>query len=96
VANLSPDVIKIDTENYEAEVIRGLTGTLVKRPPRSIIMETGSSPALEAAKMLLAYGYRVYVWDESGTLKLWPGSIEEANQRYKDMLFSKESLVAPD
>ncbi len=89
---LPPDVVKIDAENYEAEVIQGLMQTLTNHPPRSIIMETGSAPALEAGKKLVMHGYRVYVWDAPGILRMWSRPLEEANRRFKDILFSRESL----
>jgi hypothetical protein len=84
---VQPDVIKIDAENFESEVVAGLAHTIERKPPRSIILETGSQSSLQAGNFLLANGYHVRVSNGPGHLGDWSGSLESANDRYKDVLF---------
>ena len=81
-----PDFIKIDAENFEADVIQGLAATLRAKPAK-VLMETGSEGSLHAGEFLLELGLRPYVADHAGELNLWSGELAEANARYKDILF---------
>jgi FkbM family methyltransferase len=56
------DVIKIDVEGAEAQVLRGMAGTLERCKPRRIICETPNGS--EAAALLLEQGYQSRVLDE--------------------------------
>lgn len=85
--HVQPTVIKIDTENFEYQVITGLTETLVKFRP-TIIMETGSENALRSGLLLLSLGYKAWASNGPGSLFPWEQSLELANVRYKDMVFS--------
>ena len=84
--NLQPDFIKIDAENFEADVIRGLVATLRAKPAR-VLMETGSAASLSAGESLLELGLRPHVADPAGELQPWSGAYADANARYKDILF---------
>jgi FkbM family methyltransferase len=84
--SLRPDVIKIDAENFEAEVIGGLTETLSSCRPR-VLMETGSEQAIEAGRALLDLDYRVLVSDQPGVLRLQADGVEDALVKNKDVLF---------
>jgi FkbM family methyltransferase len=83
---IRPDVIKIDAENYEFHVVSGMAQTLNEFHPR-IIMECGSESSLRAAKILQQMHYSLNVFDEKGELRQWEGSLEDANAKYKDILF---------
>ncbi len=83
---LQPDFIKIDAENFEDKVISGLAGVFAVSRPQ-VLMETGSEQSLAAARRLCDYGYRLRVSDGPGSLYDWNGTTEEANARYKDVLF---------
>ncbi|MBI2311633.1 MAG: hypothetical protein HYU77_03925 [Betaproteobacteria bacterium] len=52
-----------------------------------VLMETGSSSSLQAGRILARLGYRPHVADSAGNLGPWPGSLEQANETYKDLLF---------
>ncbi len=84
--DIQPDFIKIDAENFEADVIQGLAATLRKKPAK-VLMETGSAESLQAGKFLLELGLRPHVTDGKGGVRLWPGELAEANDSYKDILF---------
>lgn len=81
-----PDVIKIDAENFEAEVIGGLAETLSRCRPR-VLMETGSEQAIQAGHALLALDYHVLVSNQPGVLTLQENGVETALVEYKDVLF---------
>ena len=91
--SIQPSVIKIDAENFEAEVIGGLAKTLSLSRPR-VLMETGSEQAIHAAKALLDRGYQVLVSSEPGILTPENDRIEEALIRNKDVLFVPDGQVA--
>ena len=81
-----PSVIKIDAENFEAEVIGGLTETLSRSHPR-VLMEAGSELAIQAGRVLLDLDYQMLVSHQPGVLMLQKDSVEEAIVRNKDVLF---------
>lgn len=81
-----PSFIKIDAENFEAEVIAGLAHTLPKTRP-IVLMETGSAASLTAAESLVSQGYRPHVVPRPGVVEAWQGPLDEANRRFKDILF---------
>jgi len=83
---IQPSVIKIDAENFEAEVIGGLAETLSWLRPR-VLMETGSEQAIQAGRTLLDLDYRVLVSKQPGELTLQKDCVEEAIIRNKDVLF---------
>jgi FkbM family methyltransferase len=84
--NLQPDFIKIDAENFEADVIQGLAATLRAKPVK-VLMETGSDSSLRAGYFLLDLGLRPHVADIYGELSACPEDYADANMRYKDILF---------
>ena len=84
--SIRPTVIKIDAENFEAEVIGGLAETLSWLRPR-VLMETGSEQAIQAGRTLLDLDYRVLVSKQPGELTLQKDCVEEAIIRNKDVLF---------
>lgn len=84
--HLQPDFIKIDAENFEADVILGLIRTLTTKPTK-VLMETGSESSLRAGELMLELGLRPNIADETGSLKQLPGDFTEANRLYKDILF---------
>jgi FkbM family methyltransferase len=81
-----PSFIKIDAENFEADVIAGLANTIQKARP-IVLMETGSTASLTAAESLANQGYRPHVVPRSGVVEEWQGPLDEANSRFKDILF---------
>lgn len=83
---LRPDIIKIDTENFEFEVVSGASHVLDSFRPR-VIMETGSDAALRAGQMLENIGYAAHVSAGIGQLERWDGPLKAANERHKDILF---------
>lgn len=83
---LQPRLIKIDAENFEAEVIVGAEQTIRSCTP-VVIMETGSAAALQAGGYLLERGYQLFVSEGYGSLERWNADLEVANARYKDILF---------
>lgn len=83
---IQPDVIKIDAENFENEVVVGMQ-TILRECKPSIIMETGSESSCKAVNQLVATGYRPYVSEEPGEIVPLQTSLDEANYRYKDILF---------
>lgn len=83
---LAPAFIKIDAENFEDRVVAGLSEVIARHRPR-VLMETGSGPSLAATKALVASGYTLKVSDGPGSLYGWSGTAEEANSRFKDVLF---------
>lgn len=84
--DIRPDFIKIDAENFEGEIVKGLEGTLRRCGP-AILMETGSDASLSAAGTLLEMGYAP--WGLAGGRSLAPidGPIERVNAAHKDLLF---------
>ena len=84
--SVRPDVIKIDAENFEAEVIGGLSETLSRCRPR-VLMETGSEQAIQVGRTLLDLDYRVLVSRRPGVLTLQEGDVEAALVKNKDVLF---------
>jgi len=83
---IQPDFIKIDAENFEADVVQGLMKTLRIKPAK-VLMETGSEGSLRAGKFLLEIGLTPHVIEQGGSLIRWPGELAQANARYKDILF---------
>jgi FkbM family methyltransferase len=90
--SIRPTVVKIDAENFEAEVIGGLYQTLAQFRPR-VIMETGSEQAIQAAQALRDLDYRVLVSHQPGVVTLQENGIREALLRHKDVLFVPASQV---
>lgn len=84
--HVQPDFIKIDAENFEADVVQGLAETLRLKPAK-VLMETGSDGSLRAGKFLLELGLKPHVTNPGGELVIWPGALAQANMRYKDILF---------
>ncbi len=84
--NLHPDFIKIDAENFEADVIKGLAATLRDKPAK-VLMETGSDSSLRAGEFMIEIGLRPHVAGPLGELNVWLGDYADANMRYKDILF---------
>lgn len=84
--HVQPDFIKIDAENFEADVIQGLAETLRLKPAK-VLMETGSVGSLRAGVFLLELGLKPYVINHAGVLDLWSGEFEQANVSFKDILF---------
>ncbi len=81
-----PSFIKIDAENFEADVIAGLVNTIQKARP-IVLMETGSAASLTAAKSLANHGYHPHVVPRPGVVEEWQGTLAEANGCFKDILF---------
>jgi|SRR5215472_7029748 len=90
---IQPSVIKIDAENFEAEVVGGLAETLLRSRPR-VLMETGSEQAIQAGRALLDLGYEVLVSNQPGVLTLQKDGVEEALVRNKDVLFVSAGQMA--
>ena len=84
--SLRPDVIKIDAENFEAEVIGGLMETLSRSRPR-VLMETGSEQAIQAGRALIDLDYHVLVSRQPGALTIQTDRVEGALVKNKDVLF---------
>lgn len=84
--HVQPDFIKIDAENFEADVVQGLAETLRLKPAK-VLMETGSDGSLRAGEFLLELGLKPHVTNHEGGLIIWPGELAQANTRYKDILF---------
>ena len=93
VRGLTPDFVKIDAENFEHAVVAGLRGLLEKAQP-VVLLEAGSDSALAAGRQFEKLGYRVAVSDGPGSLHMWDGPLEDANARYKDLLFVPRGRVA--
>jgi hypothetical protein len=66
-------------------VIRGAHHPIAQSQP-VILLESGSQPALDAIHELARLGYQPLVSDSPGVLCRWSGNLEDANQRYKDIL----------
>lgn len=81
-----PSFIKIDTENFEADVIVGLANTLRKARP-IVLMETGSAASLTAAEFLANQGFRPHIVLRPCVVEEWQGPLDEANNLFKDILF---------
>lgn len=86
---LEPDFIKIDAENFEDKVIKGLSRTIDACRP-AILMESGSPQSLAGAQELVRSGYRLRVCEQPGSMMDWTGDIEQANEQFKDILFVPE------
>jgi FkbM family methyltransferase len=84
--SIRPTVIKIDAENFEAEVLGGLCETLSRDSPR-VLMETGSEQAVLTGRVLLDLGYQVLISELPGVLEWRTDGLEEALIRHKDVLF---------
>ncbi|MBU0751000.1 MAG: FkbM family methyltransferase [Gammaproteobacteria bacterium] len=89
---LAPGLMKIDAENFEAEVILGAEHTLRTYAP-AVIMETGSDAALQAGGRLLEMEYQVFVSEGCGSLERWSSDLASANARFKDILFVPPARV---
>lgn len=89
---LKPGVIKIDAENFEAEVMIGAEQTICLHAP-AVIMETGSAAALQAGSYLVAHDYKIFVSESGGSLSHWQASLDSANTRFKDILFVPPSRM---
>jgi FkbM family methyltransferase len=88
--NLKPKLIKIDAENYEAQIVKGLEDTLERTRPK-VILEMGSANSLTAARYLLSHGYELFVSNKLGSIVPFDGRLDEANRYYKDGLFLPSS-----
>ncbi len=84
--SVQPTIIKIDAENFEAEVIDGLAETLKRSHPR-VLMEVGSEQAIRAGRVLLDLDYQVLVSSRPGVLVQQKECVEDALLRNKDVLF---------
>jgi FkbM family methyltransferase len=84
--SLVPGFIKIDAENYEYQVIRGMSRAISRAHP-TILLETGSRESRAAGELLLQQGYEMWVSDGPRSLYRWENGLPEANARFKDMLF---------
>ena len=89
---LKPGLIKIDAENFEAEVMVGAEQTICSHAP-SVIMETGSAAALKAGSFLVAHDYQLFVSEGCGSLDHWQAGLDSANTRFKDILFVPPSRM---
>jgi len=85
--NIHPNFIKIDTEDFEWQVIKGLSETIRKYRPKILMEAGGSEEALKAGTFLTDMGYQVRVSDGIGSLGRWEGDFLSANQRYSNILF---------
>jgi FkbM family methyltransferase len=83
--SLSPNFIKVDTENYEDRVARGMQATLKQFRP-AVLLEVGSPQGLEAARFIVGHGYLPHVRRQRHRIEPWLGSLDEANCRFKDLL----------
>lgn len=89
---LHPTVVKIDAENFEEEVIAGLSETLARFHPR-VLLETGSEQAIQAGQALLDLDYQVLVSTQPGVLTLQKDCVEETLILNKDVLFVPTAQV---
>lgn len=83
---IQPGFVKIDAENYEPKVVKGLEQTLLLHRP-AILLECGSDASMAAGTWLTEIGYRPWVCPRPGELQPWNGTLAEANERFKDILF---------
>lgn len=83
---LAPNLIKIDTENYEEEVFAGMSATVERYRP-SIILETKSEFSLRVGEKLLSNGYKPYVRANSYDVVVASGSWSEVNFNESNVLF---------
>jgi len=90
--SLQPTVIKIDAENFEAEVIAGFRESLDKSHPH-VLMEAGSTEALDAGRVLFGLGYKLFISERPGDLRAVGDEVEAALARYKDVLFVHSSSI---
>jgi FkbM family methyltransferase len=90
---LVPDFVKIDAENFEHAVVAGLAGLLDRAAP-IVLLESGSPSALAAGQLLAVRGYRTVVSEGPGSLHPWQGPLEDANARFKDLLFVPPGRLA--
>lgn len=90
---IEPDFIKIDAENYELPVIRGLLQTIARSHP-SILLESGSPESLAAGELLLQHGYESWVSEGPRSLYRGESNLVEANARFKDILFRWPGTVS--
>lgn len=81
---LKPSFIKIDTENFEWDVIQGLSGTVDTYHPR-ILMETGPN-ALKAGKFLLEKSYTAWKIRDSKLIQCTE-TLDSFNASTKDILY---------
>jgi FkbM family methyltransferase len=89
---LKPDVIKIDAENYESNVIKGMFNTIKLYHPK-IIMEIGGQGAENVIESLIEMNYKPHVTvKDTGELKEWLGTISELNDNYVDALFIAQDI----
>lgn len=84
--NARPTFIKIDAENFEENVIKGLLTTICRRATK-ILMETGSDCSLNAGSLLMAAGLRPHVLGPDRKLTACHDEWAVANFKYKDILF---------
>jgi FkbM family methyltransferase len=84
--SISPDLIKIDTENYEFEVIEGLKETVKNRRP-DLILEAGTEGSAKAIEWLVnELGYEMFVNDAHKGVARIAQSVEEVNRAHSNIL----------
>lgn len=87
---IQPSFMKLDTENFEPEVLAGGLGTIRTYRPK-IVLEAGSDSFLKAANLLISLGYETHVTGGVGPVRPWHGSITDVNNFYGNVLFIKRA-----
>lgn len=82
---LAPTLIKIDTENYEEEVLLGALQTIETYKP-AIILETMSDYAERAGKTLIGMGYTPFI-SNGKKVQTSNMSWNDLNWKYSNILF---------
>jgi FkbM family methyltransferase len=81
-----PTFVKIDAENAEAAILRGMSSLLRDPQPPALAVEAGDASALEILAIVEPFGYRMWIYDEDGTSRPSPDPQSDI-VRYKDVLF---------